>query len=108
MGLVASLLKKYDVIPIFGIVPITSSTLLINNTFLSSYQVCVCVCEQFMRSAAVFKPYTCAVREREERERGREREREGGREIGREKDGERGREKGRETEREIGQAIQER
>ena len=44
MGLVASLLKKYDVIPIFGIVPITSSTLLINNTFLSSYQVCVCVC----------------------------------------------------------------
>eukprot|EP00731_Ephydatia_muelleri_P036574 Em0281g2a len=30
--------KKYDVIPIFGIVPITSSTLLINNTFLSSYQ----------------------------------------------------------------------
>ncbi|KAL5496306.1 hypothetical protein EMCRGX_G012562 [Ephydatia muelleri] len=38
VGLVASLLKKYDVIPIFGIVPITSSTLLINNTFLSSYQ----------------------------------------------------------------------
>ena len=37
MGLVASLLKKYDVIPIFGIVP------MINNTFLSSYQVCVCV-----------------------------------------------------------------
>ncbi|KAL5496295.1 hypothetical protein EMCRGX_G012547 [Ephydatia muelleri] len=38
VGLVASLLKKYDVIPVFGIVPITSSTLLINNTFLSSYQ----------------------------------------------------------------------
>eukprot|EP00731_Ephydatia_muelleri_P038574 Em0811g1a len=38
VGLVASLLKKYDVIPIFGIVPITSSTLLINNTYLSSYQ----------------------------------------------------------------------
>ncbi|KAL5496297.1 hypothetical protein EMCRGX_G012549 [Ephydatia muelleri] len=32
VGLVASLLKKYDVIPIFGIVP------MINNTFLSSYQ----------------------------------------------------------------------
>ena len=97
MGLVASLLKKYDVIPIFGIVPITSSTLLINNTFLSSYQVCVCVnslcIQQHVHTTHVWD----VVREREGegeggRGRGREREREG--------EGEGGRGRGRERERE--------